>query len=162
MHARMITKAEKEFIEEFALYFEKSGFIRMAGRVLAWLLICDPPHQTLNQLVKSLQASKSSISTSARHLIEAGFVERISFPGERRDYYRLRADSCSMSYQRFITRIEGLAKLTEKWIDIFSEYPLKRLDRLVAAHDIFLFMKREMPKLLEQWEQSYMAKKKCC
>ncbi len=30
----------------------------MAGRVIGWLLICDPPAQTFNQLVAVLRASK--------------------------------------------------------------------------------------------------------
>lgn len=150
---------EKEFIEEFALYFERSGFMRMAGRILAWLLICDPAHQTLAGLVEVLQASKSSVSTSARHLMQAGFVERVSFPGERRDYYRLRADFCSMSYERFVTRIDGLAKMTGKGLALLEGSPQKRLERLAEAHDIFLFMKQEMPMLLEQWKTSYTGKK---
>ncbi len=49
---------------------------RMAGRMLGWLLICDPPHQSMNAIADVLQASKGSISTMTRLLIQLDLIER--------------------------------------------------------------------------------------
>ena len=38
------------------------GLPRMTGRVLAWLLVCDPPEQTAAELAEALDASKGAIS----------------------------------------------------------------------------------------------------
>jgi hypothetical protein len=149
---------EREFIEEFALCFEQTGWLRMDGRILAWLLICEPPHQSFNELVAVLQASKSSISTSTRQLIRAGWIERISFPGERRDYYRLRPDFCTAAIKYFVALAEGFGRLTAKGLGLLAGSPQQRLGRLAEAHDIFLFMKQEMPKLLGNWKERFHKK----
>ena len=83
----------RALVERFGLLFENTGAARIAGRVLGWLLLCDPPEQSQPELADALGASKGSISTSLRYLTELGLVERISLPGERRDYYRVGDDA---------------------------------------------------------------------
>jgi len=152
-------KKELHFIEEFALYFEGTGFMRMAGRILAHLLICEPPHQSMNDIVKVLQASKSSVSTTTRQLIQAGFIEKISLPGHRRDYYRLRSDFASSSVERFVNRLEGFGKIAEQWLNMLEGVSDVRLQRLKEMRDVNMFMSREMPKLLKRWKTSHAKKK---
>ncbi len=41
-------EAKKEHIERVGVFFEKSGFPRMVGRVLGFLLIAEPPNKTFN------------------------------------------------------------------------------------------------------------------
>ena len=58
--------AEKQhFAEEVGLFFERSGMTRMAGRILGWLLVCDPPHQTLNDLAEALGRYASGVGPRA-------------------------------------------------------------------------------------------------
>jgi len=144
---------EKQFIEEFALYFEQSGFPRMPGRILAWLLICDPPHQSMNQLVKALHASKSSVSTGIKHLIEAGFAERISFSGVRCDYVRLRPHFDTTSIERFVVRIAGFGKFAERWLSLLNDLSNSRLEKLKIMKKVNEFMGREISQALKQWER---------
>lgn len=73
-------KKKQFFAEDVGLVFENIGLPRMAGRVLGWLLVCDPPHQSMLELVEALSASKASISNTTRMLIEIGLIERISLP----------------------------------------------------------------------------------
>jgi DNA-binding transcriptional regulator GbsR (MarR family) len=146
--------AERQFIEKYSLYFEMTGFMRMGGRILAWLLICDPPHQTMHQLVEALQTSKSSISTATRYLIQAGFIERVSFSGQRRDYYRLHSDYISTSFERFVMRIGEMGRLVEHGMSILKGKPEERRQRLKVLHDYFIFINKEMPKLLKQWKDT--------
>ena len=68
---------KRHFIEDISLYFEQMGLPRMAGRVLGVLLIAEPPQQSLNDLCEMLQASKSSVSTTTRLLIEMGLIDRV-------------------------------------------------------------------------------------
>jgi DNA-binding MarR family transcriptional regulator len=53
-----------------------------------WLLICDPPQQSLTQLADALSVSKASVSTVARQLREAGMAERLPSPN-RQHLYRV-------------------------------------------------------------------------
>ena len=54
------TPAELAFVEEFGRLLEEEGAPRIAGRILGWLLICEPPYQSFNDLVGVLGASKGS------------------------------------------------------------------------------------------------------
>ena len=57
---------DKQFVEEVGIVFEQTGLPRMAGRILGWLLIAEPPHQSTEQLINALMASKGSISSMTR------------------------------------------------------------------------------------------------
>ncbi|MFQ3629252.1 MAG: MarR family transcriptional regulator, partial [Cyanobacteriota bacterium] len=76
------------FVEEVGLMFELIGLPRMAGRIFGWLLISQPPHQSSGELAEVLQASKGSISSMTRLLIQLGLIERLPLPGDRRDFFQ--------------------------------------------------------------------------
>ena len=79
---------ESEFVDRLGLFFELAGGSRTMGRVYGWLLICDPPHQSLTQLGDALSVSKASVSTVARQLQEGGMVQRLPSPN-RQHLYRV-------------------------------------------------------------------------
>ncbi|MDT4998662.1 MAG: hypothetical protein QOK12_767, partial [Mycobacterium sp.] len=68
---------EAEFVDRFGLFMERLGATRTMGRVYGWLLICDPPRQSLTELAEVLSVSKASVSTVARQLQEGGMIERL-------------------------------------------------------------------------------------
>lgn len=79
---------EAEFVDRLGLFFELLGATRTMGRVYGWLLICDPPQQSLTQLTEDLSVSKASISTVARQLLDGGMVERLP-SSNRQHLYRV-------------------------------------------------------------------------
>ncbi|OBG24215.1 GbsR/MarR family transcriptional regulator [Mycobacterium sp. 852002-51057_SCH5723018] len=79
---------EGEFVDRIGLFFELLGASRTMGRIYGWLLICDPPQQSLTQLAAALSVSKASISTVARQLQDGGMVERLPSPN-RQHLYRV-------------------------------------------------------------------------
>jgi DNA-binding MarR family transcriptional regulator len=68
---------EAEFVDRMGLFFETLGGARTMGRVYGWLMICDPPEQSLSELAATLSVSKASVSTVARQLQEAAMIERL-------------------------------------------------------------------------------------
>ena len=66
---------------------------RMTGRVLGWLLVCDPVEQTAAELAEALDASKGSISGATGMLVRARLVDRLHIRGERADRFRVRPDA---------------------------------------------------------------------
>jgi DNA-binding transcriptional regulator GbsR (MarR family) len=147
------TAAELQYVEEVALGFERQGLFRMAGRVLGWLLICDPPEQTFGQLAEVLQASKGSISAAMRFLVPAGLVERISRPGDRRDYYRCRPGAWA-ELARDQSRLYGdFRKLAQRGLELLADAPADRRERLQDMHDFYGWLDREMPALWARWRR---------
>jgi DNA-binding transcriptional regulator GbsR (MarR family) len=150
-----MTKQEQEhkYIEEFALIFEKRGFPRMAGRILALLMISDPPEQSFQELVEKLDASKSSVSTSTRLLVQFLLIDKISRRGERRDYFRIRKDVWNNSLYDGIKYMTLFRDLASKGLEVLAEEPESRKDRLQQMERIYGFLAGEMPKLIEKWEK---------
>src|SRR5947209_19361760 len=77
---------ETEFVDRIGLFFELLGATRTMGRVYGWLLICDPPQQSLTELADALSVSKASISTVARQLLDGGMAERLPSPNRQHRY----------------------------------------------------------------------------
>lgn len=81
-----------EFVEHFGLVGYDMGPPRTMTRLLGWLVVCDPPHQSAQQTQTGLQLSAGSVSTGLGELTRAGRIERRHFAGDRRTYYRIRPD----------------------------------------------------------------------
>lgn len=143
---------EMHFVEDCGVLFERFGLSRMAGRILGWLLICTPPHQTQADLVEVLQASKSSISVAVRQLVQVTLVEQIALPGDRRDYFRLSRDIWIQSWRARMGQLTLLRELSESGLRLLADAPPERRQRLERMRDMNAFLEREFPKLLDRWE----------
>ena len=149
-----IKNEEKHFVEEVGLVFEQTGLPRMAGRIFGRLLISEPPHQSMDQLVKALMASKGSISTMTRLLIQLGLIERLSLPGIRHDYFRLRPHAWQYIVKRGLEdEIKMFHHLAEHGLRLTAgKAPLTR-QWIEEMHDVYTFLGREFPTLIERWER---------
>ena len=144
---------EKHFVEDVGLLLEEGGLPRMAGRILGWLLICDPPHQSTKELAETLQASKGSISTMTRLLIQLGVIERVALPGQRRDHFQIKPGGWSQMILRDIAEISNGYQLAERGLQLMDGRPAEQQERLKEARDLYAFLEREYPLLIEQWEK---------
>jgi len=144
---------EKRFIEDFGLVFEQSGLSRMAGRILGRLLLSDPPHQSTDQLTEALMASKGSISTTTRLLIQIGLIERISLPGVRHDYFRIRPGAAQHLLKQKAELIAKFRQLAERGLELLEDKASLTRQGLEEMRDMYAFFEREFPALLERWEQ---------
>jgi len=148
---------KRHFVEDVGLFFEEMGFPRMAGRILGWLLICDPPEQSAGQLAGALQASKGSLSTMTRLLIQIGLVERVGVPGQRRDFFRIKQGAWPQLLRIQMQAMTGLHQVVERGLALLGDRdPVQRL-RLQEAHDFYAFLERELPPLFQQWERERTA-----
>ena len=142
----------RHYVEDIALHFEQAGLSRTAGRIFGWLLICQPPHQTMTELVDGLQISKSSISTATRYLMQVGLIQRFSLPGIRQDYYRIAEGVWQNSMNQQQEQVTILRKLAEQGINLLVDQPAERLNRLQEMRDFYTFLEREFPLLLDRWQ----------
>lgn len=143
---------QKQFIEEFALLFELMALPRMAGRILGWLLICNPPHQSTGQLAEVLQASKGSISTMTRLLIQSGLVERVSLPGERRDFFCIKLGAWPALLKQRMAQITAIRELAGRGLKMLEDDEPQLVKRLKEMYEFHGFFERQFPLLIERWE----------
>ncbi len=145
----------KRFVEDVGIFFEQSGLPRMAGRILGWLLICDTPQQSTNELVEALKASKGSISTITRLLIRIGLIERFSLPGIRHDYFRIKPGVWHQLIKESQVQTTAMRQLAERGLELLKDKPPLNRQQLEEMRNMYAFFEREYPALLERWEQKH-------
>ena len=147
------------FVEEMALYFEETGSTRSVGRIIGWLLVSNPPYQTMNELVEVLQISRSSLSPAMRTLIQLGLVQRFTIPGDRRDYYRMAPGVWKNALQQRNSQVTRMRELAEKGLDLLSDQPIDQRERLEEMRDLYAFIEAEVPRLIDRWERERAKRK---
>ena len=146
-----MTAAQRELVEEFGLLYERMGSTRMGGRVSGYLMMCDPPVQSLTGIAEALGVSKAAVSGAVRGLLQFGVVERVSEPGRRGDSYRALPGQMDtmlgLDHVRTLHTLldRGLASVADK-DQTHSNYALMRDLREFSA-----FLEAELPGVLERW-----------
>jgi len=141
---------ERQFAEDVGRVFEGFGVSRMAGRVLGWLLICDPPRQSSADLIAALGATKGSISTATRMLQAAGLVDRVAVPGRRGDVFELRPDAFHQAHDQLGT-MRIFRELMERGLAVIGDERSPRAARLRRTRDFYAYLEREFPALVQRF-----------
>lgn len=152
MDERQRRREARLLAEEFGLLHEELGGTRMAGRVMAWLLLCDPPVQSLTAIAETLGVSKAAVSTAARSLLQSGFVERVSLPGRRGDCYR--AVPGHLTDVLHFERVEVFAGLVHRCLDLAVDRDPEQSNVVMLRElgDFLDFLRTELPALTDRWE----------
>jgi DNA-binding transcriptional regulator GbsR (MarR family) len=141
-----------EFVDGMGLVFSEVGGSRMMGRIIGFLLVCDPPHQSEPQLCARLAASKGAVNTITRQLVRNGMLERVVIPGERATFLRIRGDAWShMLRQRFVV-VHTMQRMARDGLETLAGAPDERRARLQQFHDFYDFMAREIEPLIARFE----------
>lgn len=125
-----------DFVESMGLLWETEGLPRIAGRIFGFLLMQVEPC-SLDDLAAGLGVSKASISTDARRLEQLGLIQRVSRPGDRRDYYTIHEDAPATGLEM---RLRSLRRFERCRTDLGDRSRLpavvqQRLERFDYAHD---------------------------
>jgi hypothetical protein len=147
---------ERQFAEEFGRVFEQFGISRMAGRILGWLLICDPPRQSSADLGAALGASKGAISIATRLLESYGLARRVAVPGARGDVFETTPDAFSRAHDQ-LGKIRIFRELMALGLATIGDPDSPRADRLRETHDLYAFLEQELPPLMERFRTEYEA-----
>lgn len=142
---------ERHFAEELGLLLEEHGGMRMVGRVLGRLLLCEPAHQTAAELADYLQASRGALSTTTRALITAGFIEKVTFPGQRATYFRIKQGAWTGTIQAQWVQIRLMRELADRAQALAEGHDASVHARVLDFRDFFQFWEQQLPVLLERW-----------
>jgi DNA-binding transcriptional regulator GbsR (MarR family) len=145
---------EKAFVEEVSIVFEQTGLPRMAGRVFGYLLISDPPYQSPEEITRFLMASRGSISTTIRLLVQLGFIERYLIPGERHDHFRLSKDALLRTIQHGLSdEIRMYREMAQRGLALMKDESPDRRRRLEEMRDRYSFLEKALPAAMERYEK---------
>jgi DNA-binding transcriptional regulator GbsR (MarR family) len=155
MKKERLSEDKKQFIEKIALEFEFFGIPRMGGRILGWLTVCDPPHQTGDQISEAIGCSKSSVSSMTQLLLQRDMIERVGIPKDRKIYYKSNrywwADVLRI-------RVVGVKRMREITENAFKKFGRENEDvkfKLAEMLDYYRFLDRELPLMWSHWLAKY-------
>jgi DNA-binding transcriptional regulator GbsR (MarR family) len=143
------------FADEIGLLYEDLGVPRIWGRVLGWLLTCEPNYQSAEELATVLHASRGSISTATTSLVRGGWLERQTLRGDRRTYYRIRPGAWTSVFEQQIQTAKKMRQLAQRGLELLDGEPAERRRRLQEMYNLTAFFERESPALLAQWHRQH-------
>ena len=100
------------FIEQMGLNAQTDGLPRIAGRIAGYFIIHGGP-VSFAQLAAELKVSRGSVSTNARMLTNIGFIEKVTIPGDRQDYYQLSNAPFLRMIDGYLQRMRHIQTLVE-------------------------------------------------
>ena len=146
-----MTDDEAVFVEEMGQYLGSYKFVPMAGRVWAWLLICEPAEQTAADLAEELRASRGAISAAVAFLSTAGMIRRARRRGDRREYFSAPPGTFNAILRSIGSAYGRLVRITEDGLVALAERPPAIRRRLLEVHDAAVFLERDLPVLIERY-----------
>lgn len=153
MKTKPTTAAIEQFVEDVGIAMEQSGFPRMAGKVLGHLLVAPESEVSADDLATQLRASRGSISTMTRLLIQTGLIDRVGRRGERRDYFRIKGDTWSGILRARMAQIVDLHHAIERGIELIGPKHSAPHTRLCDMHEFYEFFEKEFQAILDRWEK---------
>lgn len=147
----MTISDEDTFIEEMARMLG-AGMPPMAGRMWAYLAICEPPERTAAEIAERLQASRGSVSAMAQLLESIGLIRRGTKPGDRREYFSVPADAARTLIDKNAEQMRSARRVLDAGLELTAHRSVDSQARLRDLRDAYAFFEREWPKLMDRYE----------
>lgn len=129
----------------------------MNARLLGFMLICDPPAQSITDLERALEVSRASISIATRLLQASGLIRRVAAPGARG--YRFEIDPGFFAGQMNSANPFGILRsVLERGIEVAGGEGDPRTARLREARDFYAFVEHAIPDAIERYRAERRAK----
>jgi len=131
-------------------YAREYGIPPVAGRLIGYLAVCDPPQQTIADLAEALLASRSAITGAVKLLEGYHGVRRTRSAGDRVD--RVSLDPAVLEPRGFAPFVyQEMAALAREGLELLEDAPPARRAILEDTAALGDFLAERMPALLQEW-----------
>jgi DNA-binding transcriptional regulator GbsR (MarR family) len=132
-------------------YARRYAFPPMVGRVLGYLLVCEPPEQSIAELSEALLASRSAITGALEVLERLHTIRRSRAAGERMD--RVRLDFSSAQARGFdLTEYQELGDLAREGLEVLKDAPAGRKADALEMAAFADFLVEQTKRMQTEWE----------
>jgi DNA-binding IclR family transcriptional regulator len=147
----MVTNSSQlsTWMERLAAQLVGEGIPLIGGRILGYLLVCDPEERTAAELSEELEASTGSVSTNLKLLVNHGLVVRTTRRGRQAAQYRADAAAWARLIRRRLDTLAGLRSLSAAGLRLLSGDPQRAL-RLRTVDEFQGWFAGEIPALWER------------
>ena len=132
-------------------YAHRYGFPPMVGRVLGYLMVCQPAEQSIAELSEALLASRSAVTGALATLERLHAVQRSRAAGERMDRVRLDFSS-SQARGFYVTEYHELGALAREGLEVLKDAPPERRSDAMELAAFADFLVDRTQVLQQEWE----------
>lgn len=140
------------FVERVGVALEALGATRTAGRLLGVLLVAEEPI-SLDDAARALKASRASISTNARWLETLGLLQKVSYPGDRKDYYLVSPGTFERILARRVAQMREWSRIAEAGLAAIEDDNLIARARLEEMRETYAVLGGQMAALVARLEE---------
>ncbi|ALJ00018.1 GbsR/MarR family transcriptional regulator [Rufibacter tibetensis] len=146
-----LSQEQKQLIETIGIYHEQQGFPPVVGRIMGLLFVSDQTHLSFEEIIDTLNISKSATSNALNLLLQLRLIEYTTFPGDRKRYFSALLDNWQQEVVNKMNSVLAFSKLLRQANELRGnknpEMSKKVLDRI----EFMEFLSAEVPVLLEKW-----------
>ena len=147
------TDKQRELVEIMGRISCRGGGTSLAGRIIGLLSFLDQEEFTFEEIVERLKISKSSVSTTINHLMESDKIEYITYPGDRKRYFRIKVNTRRTFIQSLRKHVERLEKVNRAALELKKDKnsrTAKNIEEMLKSLD---FWKAEM----DNYEKEFLS-----
>ena len=148
---------EQQFIDRWSAILAQEGLPPVAGRLWAWLLVCEPPEQTVEEIAQAIGASRGAISGAVRMLEPSGLIIRSRRSGDRREHWRTSPDAMVHSLEAKERQTRPSLAALDTVLSALADRPADSLGRLHEARRLYSMLLAMFPALIEQFKAERAA-----
>ena len=145
-----------EKVEKMGIMLEQCGFAPVPGRIMSYLLISEPPYRDFYEIQEFTKASKSTVSTTLKLLMQRDVLNYITFSGDRKRYFQV-------SPKGLFSIVKEQYKLSRLLNDMVSETLQHRKNsafqrfnhELKEVVDFNTFIHNGVQDLIAEWEKAH-------
>ena len=146
------TDAELAYVDEVGRFFStRYDMPPVTGRVLGWLMICDPPERTAAEIAGDLQMSRSAVGAAVGTLERWGQARRLRRAGERADRISVIAAAGEHKLAED-DEYTASAALGRAGLELLRDAPQARKGRLLEMVAFAEFLIERMPAVADEWQ----------
>lgn len=143
----------EKLMQEFALRMEAFGMPPLAARLMAVMLLTDPPEKSTQELIALTGGSKGAISLTLRILERFGHLEKCPAQGRRGHAWRLRRHFMIDMFESKMRAINGVRDFWASHaaeLEGLSENVRNQVEEMARFHQFF---SEAMSMAFERWKQ---------
>ncbi|MCB1168791.1 MAG: hypothetical protein KDK25_00570 [Leptospiraceae bacterium] len=147
-----LSQKRLQYIERMGIFFEREGLPRMAGRVFALLLTDEKDILSTANILELLHASRGSVSTMTRFLMHRGMIEKTGRPGERQDYFRIKADALNTMFSERLKIVHEFKSVIREGLQ-YAKPGSASYDMIRELEGFYDWFEKRLPELWKEWEE---------
>ncbi len=132
-------------------YARRYGMAPMVGRLIGYLVVCDPREQSISELAEALLASRSAIAGAVNTSETLGLIRRYRAAGERMDRVSIEVSSSQAMGFGDVSEYQEQGELAREGLRLLGDVPPQRQELLLEWAAFADFLVERLPALEQEW-----------